>query len=254
MILTVGRTWVSALVDLILPDLCAACGCNDIAADGLCEDCAKVLLQLVGIPYCPRCGASQGPNIPIRSDGCWACSTVLGRMSQVVRLGPYSGPLRKMIHELKYRNHRGMLRYLAGLLAEAFTARCPQISPDLVIPVPMHWARRISRGYNHSEALACALGAELGLPLGNELVRLRHTPQQTTLSRTSRRENVRGAFGVVRKSNLHGASILLVDDVTTTGATADESTKALLDAGASNVYLAVIAKAEPPRAYASQWL
>ncbi len=252
--MTAARTCVRALADLVLPEVCAACSTHAAAADGLCPDCSKALLEMVALPYCPRCGATLGPHIPVRQDGCCACPTVLPRFSQVVRLGPYTAPLRDMIHELKYRMRQSMLRRTGKLLAQALARQCEQDPPDLAMPVPMHWRRRIRRGYNHAGLLAGAVAAELDLPVGDELVRVRNTPPQTSLSRTRRIENVRGAFGVTSKANVRGATVLLADDVTTTGATADEAARTLLAAGASKVVLAVIARTEPPTAYARDWL
>lgn len=252
--MTAARTCVHTLADLVLPEVCAACSSNTVAADSLCSDCGKALLMLVALPYCPRCGTTLGPHIPVRQDGCEACPTVLPRFSQVVRLGPYTAPLRDMIHELKYRMHLSMLRHVGRLLAQAVVRRCEQDRLDVAMPVPMHWRRRIWQGYNHARLLGGAVAAELDLPVGDELVRVRNTPPQTSLSRTRRIENLRGAFGVTRKANLQGATVLLIDDVTTTGATANEASRTLLAAGTSKVILAVIAKTEPFTAYARHWL
>jgi len=124
---------------------------------------------------------------------------------------------------------------------------------DLVMPVPMHWRRRLSRGYDHARAIGLQIGKHLHLPVGDELVRTRHTPRQVQLSRTKRIEIVRGAFGLRSNSPITSANVLLVDDVTTTGATANEATRTLLAGGASKVFLAVLSKAEPPTAYADVW-
>ena len=126
----------------------------------------------------------------------------------------------------------------------------PQARFDVVLPIPMHWLRRLGRGFDHARAIAAGLARELSLPLGRELVRIRNTPPQVNLSRTRRMENVRGAFAVRDRVAIAGAQVLLVDDVTTTGATASEAARALLDADAAGVTLAVLAKAEPPTAYA----
>jgi len=122
---------------------------------------------------------------------------------------------------------------------------------DLVMPVAMHWRRRLVRGWDHARTLARAAARKLGLPVGNELHRVRNTPPQVHLPRSRRIENVRGAFSVTPRGAkaLDGAHILLVDDVTTTGATANEAARTLLRAGAARVVLAVIAKSEPPTAY-----
>ena len=101
--------------------------------------------------------------------------------------------------------------------------------------------------------LARAAAQPLGLPAGNELIRVRHTPPQVHLPRSRRIENVRGAFAVPHPGAIEAAAVLLVDDVTTTGATANEASRALLSAGASRVVLAVVSKTEPPTAYGQYW-
>ena len=249
-ILAAGRACTAGLADLLLPNLCPACGLADVSADGLCSKCNVQLLSLVAIKYCPRCGAAVGPNIPIRQDGCQACPAVLPRFARVVRLGPYAEPLRGIIRQLKYRRREALRHRLGRMLTHAVIEKCPEGRFDLIMPVPMHWRRRLARGYDHARVLAKALGRELFLPVGCELIRTRNTPEQVRLPRSRRVENVRGAFATTGRSAIRGANVLLVDDVTTTGATAGEAAKTLLAGGALSVTLAVIAKAEPPTAYA----
>ena len=161
---------------------------------------------------------------------------------------------------MKYHRQEALRRRLAVLLAAAVRARAENLR-NLVLSVPMHWRRRLLRGYDHARVLAKAMAGELRLPLGHELVRTRYTPPQAHLPKSRRLENVRGSFavrgtvatgGARGPATLFGAHVLLVDDVTTTGATADEAARVLLRAGTSSVTLAVIAKSEPPRAYAEQ--
>ena len=243
----------TGFVDLLLPEVCGACGSPELAADGLCRQCNLAMLSMVSLPYCPRCGATVGPNIPIRQDGCSACPVTLGRFAEVIRLGPYAKPLRSMIRQLKYRRREESLGRLGQLLTEAVAARLDVETLDVIIPVPMHWRRRLARGYDHARALAKQVGRRLDLPVGDELIRVRHTPPQVNLPRTGRIAIVRGAFAVRSAATIEGTHVLLVDDVTTTGATANEATRTLLGSGASKVTLAVVAKAEPPRAYAGYW-
>ncbi|MFW6133037.1 MAG: ComF family protein [Planctomycetota bacterium] len=243
-----GRAVAGGLVELVLPDACAACAEAEPDADGLCEACNVELLNLVGLNACRRCAATLGPNIPARDDGCDACSATLPRYDRVVRLGPYAGPLRAFVRNLKYHRREAMRRRLARLLAEAVAARAAGAF-DLVAPVPMHWRRRLVRGYDHAGVLGWEIARTLRCPLDEVLVRVRHTAPQVRLSRTQRVANVRGAFTVRRRADLDGARVLLVDDVTTTGATADEAARTLLRGGAASVTLAVVAKAEPPTAY-----
>jgi ComF family protein len=244
-----ARYCAGSVADIVLPPACAACGAAEVAANALCEPCGRALLSLVASPYCPRCGASLGPGVPERQDGCPACPIPMFRFGQVIRLGSYSQPLRAMIRGLKYRREDAPGRRLAGLVAQAVAARCSWPPLDVVIPVPMYWTRRLARGANHARQLARRIARDLELPLGGELVRVRNTPPQVHLPRTRRMENIRGAFAVRSPKVLAGAHVLVVDDVTTTGATANEAARVLLAAGVSAVTLAVLAKAEPPVAY-----
>ena len=247
------RWWAGGAVDLLLPELCAGCAAAGVAIDGLCAACGAKLLSLTALPYCPRCGATVGPNIPIREDGCSACPATLPRFARAVRLGPYANPLRRIIQKLKYHRRETMCRRLGQMMGQAVATACGDERLDLVMPVPMHWRRRLARGYDHARVLARAVARPLDLLVGDELIRIRHTPPQIYLPRTKRQANVRGAFDVRGPGGVDGANVLLVDDVTTTGATANEAARTLLAGGANRVVLAVVAKAEPPTAYAEHW-
>jgi len=250
------RDVLTGLADLFLPDVCSGCGSADVSTGGLCEACNVKLLSLVSLPYCPHCGSTLGPNVPVYEDGCGGCPTVLPRFERVFRLGPYADPLRAAIRDMKYRRFFGLRRRFGFMLAEAIRAAEQRgaASFDVIIPVPMHWQRRIARGQDHAALLAATIARDLRVPLGRELLRVRNTPPQINLSRTARAANVRGAFAVADKRSIAAARVLLVDDVTTTGATANEAARTLLAAGAATVSLAVIAKAEPPTAYAGHWM
>jgi ComF family protein len=248
------RNTARGLLELLLPGSCVGCRV-DLPSSGLCEACRVKLLELVSRQWCPRCGSSLPPGSPPdraeRGDGCAACLQPLGRFQRVVRLGPYAMPLRQTIRQMKYHRSDSLRTELATMLAHAVEARLPADQrPELVLAIPMHWRRRLTRGCDHSVLLARPIARQLKLPLGHELVRVRNTPPQARLSRSGRLRNVRGAFAVSSPRALEAARILLVDDVTTTGATADEAARALMKAGAATVTLAVLAKADPPRAYA----
>lgn len=247
------RGLAGGLSDLLLPAVCPGCHAAAAEGRGLCDTCRVKLLSLVALPYCPRCGTTVGPNIPIYQDGCAACDSTLPRFRQVVRLGPYAAPLRGIIHAMKYYRGAVPAAQVARLLAQAAETHLAEVRWDVVLAVPMHWRRRLARASDHARTLAAEVARALHLPLGDELIRVRHTALQVHLPRTRRIENVRGAFGVRRAGELAGTNILLIDDVTTTGATANEATKTLLKAGAEKVALAVLAKAEAPTAYATHW-
>jgi len=187
-------------------------------------------------------------------DGCGVCSPTLPRFDEVIRLGPYAGPLRGIIGELKYRRRDAVRRHLGTLLAQALSSRTAEGGDfDLILPVPMHWRRKIERACDHSHILASTIADILELPIGDELIRIRHTPPQTHLPRSRRIENIRGAFGLKSTKAIEGAKVLLIDDVTTTGATANEAARTILSGGASKVTLGVVAKSEPPTAYQQHW-
>ena len=113
---------------------------------------------------------------------------------------------------------------------------------DVVIPVPLHWLRRLRRGHNQSEHLSAAIATLIQAEhRPGWLQRIRHTPSQVSSTPTDRRTNIRGAFRAARGANLKGKAVLLVDDVLTTGSTASEAARALRDAGAQSIHLAVLA-------------
>ena len=147
--------------------------------------------------------------------------------------------------EPKMKRSRGLALALADLLAERARADLTALAADAIVPVPTHWSRRIRRGTGSAETVAERLAQRLAIPLaGHLLTRRRRTAPQASLSVPQRRANVRRAFRAASHADLPGAQILLVDDIVTTGATADEAAKTLRKAGASFVALAVIARAE----------
>jgi len=236
------------IVRLIWPETCGACGTHALTHAGLCAGCAADLLALTSLRYCPRCGATLGPHLPGGDDGCYDCPQPMPRFRRLVRLGPYAPPLRGAVKRLKYQRRFRSPDRLACLLAEAVEARCDGL--DVVVGVPMHWMRRLARGWDHAGVLARGVARRLGLPVADGLTRVRNTPPQVHLSASRRAANVRGAFAAARPDEFRGARVLLVDDVLTTGATAGEASGVLLGAGAEHVTVAVLAKAERPVAYA----
>ncbi|MFW6153881.1 MAG: ComF family protein [Planctomycetota bacterium] len=236
------------LADLAFPTVCPACGRRDERAGPLCPSCAAALLEQVAGPYCPRCGSGIGENLPVRDDGCVECPTPMPRFDRVVRLTAYEPPLAEVIRAMKFRGVRHGFHWLGRLLADRVATTGALAGVDAVQHVPLHWVRRFGRGFDQGRLLVAAIARRIGRPRLEALRRVRNTPPQVNLPRTRRLENVRGAFAPVGR-DAAGLHILLVDDVTTTGATANEATKALLAGGARRVSLAVVAKAEPPPAF-----
>jgi ComF family protein len=180
---------------------------------------------------------------------CGLCRRVEPPFVKAVAYGSYEGGLRDLIHILKYGQVRPAANVLGRMLAEVIEGLEPSFGRGTVavVPVPLHARRLRQRGFNHSELIAQAalkLRSTAGRLLLNAkiLERGRDTQSQTGLTRHQRRENIRGAFFVVKPEGLSGREILLVDDVFTTGTTVSECARVLLRAGASKVWVATVAR------------
>jgi len=240
-----GRELLIGAQHLIYPGCCLLCGQPLAAAQThFCSLCHRELFA-DRESLCPRCAGSIGPFTAI--DGrCPACRKESFAFQQVLRLGRYEGLLREVILRLKKQRGEGLAELLGECWAKESVARFAAFHADAMIPVPLHWRRRWQRGYNQSAALCRGLASCLNLPFHPAwLRRVRHTPQQTSRpTPAERKANVRGAFRARTGAPLAGRTILLVDDVMTTGATASEAARALRSAGASHVVVAVLARAQ----------
>lgn len=159
----------------------------------------------------------------------------------VFALGVFDLYNRELIHRLKYYGDEPAGRYLGTELGKLVAGLNSSPAWDAIVPVPLHWTRKWSRGFNQSLILAGALSNTTGLLILSALRRVKRTKDQTRLSRQERLANVRGAFHVVK--DVVGKKLLLLDDVTTTGATLEECRRVLADAGASQISAAVVAMA-----------
>ena len=164
---------------------------------------------------------------------------------RAVAFGAYDGGLRELIHLLKYEQVASAAGVLGAMLAEAI-AKLNLQAPVIVVPVPLHRSKRRQRGFNQSELIIrAALKKMPGFPgklLPGALERIRPTVSQIGLTRSQRAENIRGAFKVAHLSTVRGASVLLVDDVLTTGTTISECARVLRRAGAEHVWAATVAR------------
>ena len=151
-------------------------------------------------------------------------------------------PMREIIRHLKYRNKKSLSKHLGEMMVETPGSNGHW---DAVLPVPLHHARKRERGYNQSDLLAREVGRKLGIPvLEKALQRVRNTKSQTGLEREERLLNVKGAFRVKDKQAVSGKAVLLVDDVTTTGATLEACGEALALAGGVKIGAVVAAWAQ----------
>ena len=239
----VGRELRDGLVHLLLPAGCYVCG--EPLAPSLHQFCEPCRQKLFVDPHsvCPHCAATIGPHGA--PDGyCRFCRDEKFPFERVVRLGAYGDVLRDVILLLKHHSNEGLAEVVGETWARQAKASFDTFQIDALVPVPLHWWRRWQRGYNQSAALGHGIANVLGVPLEMTLLhRVRNTPMQTKTSRVGRQDNVRDAFRVRRPSAVKGRSILLVDDVLTTGATSSEVARVLRKAGAVRVVVAVLARA-----------
>jgi ComF family protein len=236
------RAIFQGLLHLLYPGACHVC---DVplppGADHFCDPCRKAL-TVDPLSHCPRCAGSVGPFAET-ADGCSHCRGVSFPFDKVLRLGPYDGRLRDVILRMKHGRGEPLAELVGELWVACAEPRLREVGATVVVPVPLHWWRRWQRGYNQSESLARPLALRLGVPLRTScLRRTRNTPQQTSQTAAGRLQNVRGAFRA-RGAALAGQTVLLVDDVLTTGSTAAEAARALRGAGARRVVVAVLARA-----------
>jgi ComF family protein len=203
-----------ALLDLLLPPTCPGCGLEGAV---LCDPCARPLQRRRDEP----------PGVPIG-----LLAPVPPGLVQLEWCAAFSGPVRAALHALKYRGERRLAHPLGIALAERW--RRAGRGGELLVPVPVHAARLRERGFDQAEDLARACGHELGVPVLCALERRERTVAQHALSRAERARNVGSAFALRAGAGeaVHGRWIVLVDDVTTTGATLAGCALALLDAGA----------------------
>lgn len=206
-------------------------------AGGICSVCGERLLSpyvVAGEPSEARCGL---------------CQRLAPPFVKAIAYGSYEGGLRELIHLLKYQQVRPAAPVLGRMLTEAIAGMNDFWTQQTVavVPVPLHARKLRQRGFNQSELIAReALKLRTGsgrLSMGaGVLERERETQSQTGLTRHQRRENIRGAFVVVRPDQISGREVLLVDDVFTTGTTVSECARVLRRAGASKVYVATVAR------------
>jgi ComF family protein len=233
---------VNGLLDLVYPRQCAGCGAALSEEPGhLCLDCLSSN-YLISRPFCQICGEPVSGRVD-HAYTCHQCSDVIPHYDRARAAAQYEGPIREAIQNYKYRQALWLQADLTQLLVALAHVEFAEESVDAIMPVPLHRRRRRSRGFNQSELLAKGLGREIKVPLMlKNLVRIRYTITQTSLSANARMNNVHGAFATRHETDIAGKRILLLDDVMTTGATLSECARVLKNAGASFVVAFAVAR------------
>lgn len=230
------------LLDLLFPPRCVHCGA---AGEPLCAACRGSVRE----PPAPRCARCDRPLLAEAGSRCAICVASEREygglaLERIVVASVYEGAIGSAIRALKFRRQRRLALPLARLLADA--ARQADFAADVIIPMPLHTQRRRERGYNQAALLARPLANALKIPLREDvLTRSRATKPQTRLSRRDRYANVAGAFALASPAVaplLAGKRLVLVDDVTTTGATLEAAAEALLAARPTAIIALAVAR------------
>jgi ComF family protein len=242
------------LGSILFPSPCRLCSgpLLRVTAAPVCDEClGRLLPQHQNL--CARCGESLGMDTYGLTAGqeCQVCRLVPPPFHRAVAYGAYREEMRRALHLLKYEGITAMAQPLGALLAEAMLM-LDSTAAMTVVAVPLFAAREWRRGYNQSVLLAESALATLRSEAPawrlqtahNALIRKRDTESHFQLAPHQRRENLKNAFAVVEKARIEGRSILLIDDIYTTGATARECARTLLAAGAASVYVATLARAQ----------
>ena len=217
---------------------CVSCAAVPADYDGLCDDCRRKMPIILG-NRCKACGAELDGIFEV----CSKCMQEDKRIwDSAFALYRMEGIARNLIHKLKYNKETAIARTFAlNVINNLDLSFLNDI--DLIVPVPLHWTRELLRGFNQSALICDFLHISCNIPQKNLLKRIKITQKQANLSRTQRKQNLIGVFSLKKGENCKNRTILLVDDVMTTGTTLSMASKVLLEAGALNVKVLVIARA-----------
>lgn len=199
-------------------------------------------VRFIKPPFCERCGLPYEGDIT-SSFICSNCHDLELHFCSARSAVAAKSVTLEVIHRFKYQRALWFEPFLADLLLRAALSKLQSEKWDLVVPVPLHPTKQREREFNQAERIALPLAHALNIPLRNNLVsRVLPTRTQTLLTRNQRAENVRRAFVAVPKTKLHGARIILVDDVLTTGATTSACARVLRSQGAAEVCVWTVAR------------
>lgn len=236
-----SRALFEPLGGLFYPRHCAVCEAPVSGARCICRGCRRSLTRLEG----PRCAVCSQPFGGALDPGfrCMNCGDLELLFDFATSAYRSRGAVRELIHRFKYDKHLHLRHMLGRMLCKGFVeARVRSAGLEGIVPVPLHPAREREREFNQAAVIAAVASARLRIPLVDCLKRTRYTSTQTNFHRDERFANLDGAFAMRRGMNVAGKNLALVDDVLTTGSTADSCARALKEAGASAVIVITVAR------------
>jgi len=239
-----ASVFLHGLWAVIWPGRCPLCGelLGDRLAQGFCPGCSS-LIAPIPEPACDLCGKGFASETMPAGRVCGQCQMQRPLFDRARSFGLYDGALAQSIRDFKFKGKRALLPALQELMRQADRKWLSEVRADLVVPVPLHERRLIERGYNQARDLAEPVARQRRIPLlSRVLLRVRDTEPQFGLSWNQRRENLKGAFMVRDRGAVKDKTVLLVDDIMTTGITVTESVKALKKAGAKRVVVLTLAR------------
>ncbi|MDP4175122.1 MAG: ComF family protein [Bacteroidota bacterium] len=223
---------LNALFDFILPRICPSCK-NKLLKDEeiICSNCLNTIKAVTAEKLFEEFSKR------FQSEG-----LISGIAS--LYLFEKDSSVQHLIHSIKYENRFQNAYFLGKLLGRRLLNEMPSWTPEIIIPIPLHPAKKSERGYNQSFYISKGISKTLGIPVSEKIVkRVKNTQTQTHLTLVERKLNVKGAFMVRSKVKIEGKSIILVDDVITSGSTITECARALKSSGADKIYAASAALA-----------
>lgn len=238
-----GNFFWQSLLDLIFPQKegCPLCGTKS-PGEKVCPDCREILLGSGRMPFCRVCGRFWQEKKPGREEVCRFCRQKKPAFDLARAVAPYRGAIGEAVLRLKTGGSHRLAAALGELVAEIARRTAPLARTDLIIPVPLTPRSQARRGFNQAELLAREVGSRLEFPVETRaVVKIRETKRQAGLPREERIYNLTGAFAVTRPEKIHGKNILIIDDVFTTGSTADNISLELRKYQAGDVYVLTVA-------------
>ena len=221
-----------SFLDFLIPQTCINCGV-EIDKNLLCNSCLESI-PMLRVPFCPICGRPTKKHKP-----CKYCKKAM-YLDRGRAWLPFIPPVDKIIHYFKYRKMTKLARLLGQGMTGVIKSDFYLKKSEIIIPIPLFWWKKLRRGYNQAQLLADVISQECGIEVHPILKRTKNTKTQTKLTEDSRKDNVSNAFRL-GANGVKDKTVLLIDDVLTTGATINECARVLKAAGAKKVYACVAA-------------